>query len=153
VQALKLNVPPPILALLLGVAMWGVSSLEPHLAIATSFRWTAALVVALVGGTFDVLGLLAFRKSRTTIDPLRPQRASTFVTSGVYRITRNPMYVGLVFFLVAWAIFLGALWPFLGPVLFVPYVNRFQIEPEERALARLFGTDYSTYTARVRRWL
>ena len=152
-HALELKVPPPILALLLGVAMWGASSLEPHVAIAASYRWAAALVIALVGATFDVLGLLAFRKSRTTVDPLKPQRASTFVTSGVYRITRNPMYVGLVFFLVAWAVFLGALWPFLGPVLFVPYVNRFQIEPEERILARLFGADYSRYTAEVRRWL
>jgi protein-S-isoprenylcysteine O-methyltransferase Ste14 len=153
VRAFELKVPPPILALLLGVAMWGVSSLEPQLAIAAACRWTAALVIALVGGTFDVLGLLAFRKSSTTIDPLKPQRASTFVTSGVYRITRNPMYVGLVFVLVAWAVFLGALWPFLGPVLFVPYVNRFQIEPEERILASLFGEEYSRYTAQVRRWL
>ena len=152
-RAFELKVPPPILALLLGVAMWGASSLEPHLAIPASIRWTAALVLALVGGTFDVLGLLAFRKSRTTIDPLKPQRASTFVTSGVYRVTRNPMYVGLVFFLVAWAIFLGALWPFLGPLFFVPYVNRFQIEPEEKILARLFGADYASYTAKVRRWL
>jgi protein-S-isoprenylcysteine O-methyltransferase Ste14 len=152
-QALELKVPPPILALLLGVAMWSVSSLGPHLAIDAAYRWTAALVIALAGGTFDVLGLLAFRKSRTTIHPLKPHRTSTFVTSGVYRITRNPMYVGLVFLLVAWAVFLGALWPFLGPVLFVSFVNRFQIEPEERVLASLFGEEYRRYTARVRRWL
>ena len=152
-QALELKVPPPILALLLAAAMWGASSLEPRIAIADSFRWAAALVIALAGAAFDVLGLLAFRRSRTTIDPLKPQRASTFVTSGIYRVTRNPMYVGLLFFLVAWAVFLGALWPFAGPALFVPYVTRFQIEPEERILARLFGDDYSRYTTRVRRWL
>jgi protein-S-isoprenylcysteine O-methyltransferase Ste14 len=153
VPGLELKVPPPILALLLGVAMWGASSLEPQVAISACIRWTAALVLALVGAAFDVLGLLAFRKSRTTIDPLKPHRASTFVTSGVYQVTRNPMYVGLVFFLAGWAVYLGALWPFLGPVLFVPYVNRFQIEPEERILAKLFGEDYARYTARVPRWL
>jgi protein-S-isoprenylcysteine O-methyltransferase Ste14 len=152
-HSLELKIPPPIFAFLLGIAMWGASSLEPHLAIDATFRWTAAIVLALVGAMFDVLALLAFRKSRTTIDPLRPQRASTFVATGVYRVTRNPMYVGLAFFLVAWAVFLGALWPFVGPVLFVPYVNRFQIEPEERILAKLFGEDYSRYSAEVRRWL
>jgi protein-S-isoprenylcysteine O-methyltransferase Ste14 len=83
--------------------------------------------------------------------PLR--RAIALVATGVYQVTRNPMYVGLACMLVAWAIFLGAPWPFIGPVLFVLYVNRFQIEPEERILARLFGEPYASYTARVRRWL
>jgi protein-S-isoprenylcysteine O-methyltransferase Ste14 len=152
-KALELKVPPPLLALFLAAAMWGLSHLEPQLGISVPFRRAAALVIALAGGTFDLLGLLAFRKSRTTIDPLQPQRASAFVTSGVYRVTRNPMYVGLAFLLAAWAVFLGALWPFLGPALYVLYVNRFQIEPEERILARLFGDDYARYTARVRRWL
>ena len=102
---------------------------------------------------FDVLGLLAFRRSRTTVDPFKPHRASAFVASGVYQVTRNPMYVGLLFLLLGWAVFLGSLWPFLAPVLFVPFVNRFQIKPEEKALARLFGEGYATYTAKVPRWL
>jgi protein-S-isoprenylcysteine O-methyltransferase Ste14 len=71
----------------------------------------------------------------------------------VYQVTRNPMYVGLLFVLLGWAVFLGSPWPFLAPVLFVAFVNRFQIKPEEKALARLFGEDYATYAARVPRWL
>jgi protein-S-isoprenylcysteine O-methyltransferase Ste14 len=152
-KRLENKVPPPFVALLLAAAMWGVSSLEPHIALSVSFRWAAVLAMALVGGTFDVLALRAFRKSGTTINPLKPERATAFVASGVYRITRNPMYVGLACLLTAWAVFLSALWAFLGPVLFVLYVDRFQIRPEERALAKLFGGDYSRYTAEVRRWL
>ena len=98
-------------------------------------------------------GLLAFRASRTTINPLRPKRVSALVTVCVYRITRNPMYVGLCCILLAWAVHLAALPAFLGPPAFVLYVTRFQIVPEERALAELFGERYLEYAARVRRWL
>jgi protein-S-isoprenylcysteine O-methyltransferase Ste14 len=153
VTAIELKLPPPILALLLAAAMWSVSHFDPHFAMPVAVRRSVALLLALVGATFDVLGLLAFRRSRTTVDPFKPHRATAFVASGVYRVTRNPMYVGLLFLLLGWAVFLGSLWPFLAPVLFVPFVNRFQIKPEEKALARLFGEGYATYTSKVPRWL
>ena len=71
----------------------------------------------------------------------------------MYKVTRNPMYLGLAFLLLGWAVFLGSLWPFLAPVLFVPFVDRFQVRPEEKAMARLFGESYTAYTAQVPRWL
>ena len=85
----------------------------------------------------------------------RTQAASStsLVTSGVYRITRNPMYVGMTLFLSAWAIYLSALLPIFGPLVFVGYITRFQIQPEERALKTHFGEAYVDYAARVRRWL
>jgi protein-S-isoprenylcysteine O-methyltransferase Ste14 len=152
-RSLELKIPPPLLALLLAVLMWALSWLPPHFAIPGMARWALALGVALAGVSFTALGMLTFRRFRTTIDPTKPHKTSSFVTSGVYRITRNPMYVGVALVLVAWAAFLGAPWPFVGPVLFVLYVTRFQIEPEERILAGLFGEEYSAYLARVRRWL
>lgn len=152
-QALRLKLPPPFLALLLAPAMWGLASLPPALGMPGSVRWALAIAFAVAAAVFDVPALLAFRRSRTTVDPLRPHRAQTLVIGGVYQLSRNPMYVGLLLMLVAWAVFLDALWPFVAPVLFVFYVNRFQIEPEEKALAQLFGAEYSTYCARVPRWL
>jgi protein-S-isoprenylcysteine O-methyltransferase Ste14 len=152
-QSLELKVPPLLLALVLAVVMWGLRNLEPHLAIPGAARVAVALVIALVGGSFATLGVLAFRRSRTTVDPTRPHKASSFVTSGIYRVTRNPMYVGGALVLVAWAVFLGAPWTFVGPLFFVFYMTRFQIEPEERILAGLFGEEYSAYMNRVRRWL
>jgi len=74
------------------------------------------------------------------------------VTGGIYRFTRNPMYVGLLLVLVAWATFLSSLWTLVGPLAFVLYITRFQIKPEESALATLFGQPYADYRAKVRRW-
>ena len=84
---------------------------------------------------------------------MKPEGTSSLVTSGIYRFTRNPMYVGLLFVLIAWAVFLSTPWLVIGPFVFVLYMNRFQIEPEERVLFRLFGTAFATYKGAVRRWL
>jgi protein-S-isoprenylcysteine O-methyltransferase Ste14 len=119
----------------------------------SALRLGSAIAIALVGVAFSVAGVLAFRRARTTLDPTRPEQASSLVNSGVYRVTRNPMYVGLACVLVAWAVFLSSAWALLGPVAYVLYIGRFQIEPEERALATLFGSEYANYQARVRRWL
>jgi protein-S-isoprenylcysteine O-methyltransferase Ste14 len=150
---LELKIPPPVVALLVGVAMWFVAPLGPVLGLPESVRLWLALAIAGVGASFDMTGLITFVRRHTTINPLRPANASALVTSGIYRVTRNPMYVGLVCFLSAWAVWLGALWPWLGPVVFVLYSTRFQIRPEERVLTTLFGEAYTDYTARVRRWL
>ena len=133
--------------------MWFVASIGPALAVSPALRYAAAAVLVAAGLAFDLLGLLAFRASQTTINPLKPQRASALVTGSVYRITRNPMYVGMCILLSAWAVYLTALLPFAGPVIFVLYITRFQIQPEERVLSHLFGEQYAEYTTRVRRWL
>jgi protein-S-isoprenylcysteine O-methyltransferase Ste14 len=125
----------------------------PQFSIAPEVRYVAAAIFAVAGGAFDLLGLFAFRVSRTTFNPLRPERATALVTKGVYRVTRNPMYVGAVLLLLAWAVYLSALLPFVGPAIFVLYITRFQIQPEERILTRIFGAEFSDYAARVRRWL
>ncbi len=133
--------------------MWGASKLAPLLQVPSALRVAAAAAIALVGIGFSAAGVLAFRRARTTVNPTTPDKATSLVSSGVYRITRNPMYVGLSFVLVAWAVFLSSAWALLGPAAFVLYIGRFQIAPEERALAKLFGSEYAAYQARVRRWL
>jgi protein-S-isoprenylcysteine O-methyltransferase Ste14 len=150
---LELRIPPPVVALIVAAGMWMNAASGPSLELPLQLRLGVAIAIAAVGVTFDLLGLLAFRKARTTINPLKPQKTSALVTSGIYRISRNPMYVGLLCFLLAWAAFLAALWPLAGPILFVFYMNRLQIEPEERLLAQRFGEEFGTYAASVRRWL
>lgn len=152
-KALELKIPPPVVALLLALAMWALAALGPALPWPEGIRRAVALVLALVGASFDFMGLIAFLRRHTTINPLAPRKTTALVTTGVYRFTRNPMYVGLVMFLAAWAVWLGAAWPLLGPVVFVLYITRFQIQPEERVLTTLFGEAYTAYTRRVRRWL
>ena len=152
-NALELKVPPPMVALMTALGMWAVSRLTFVFELDAALRTAVAVVIALIGGAFDVAGIAAFRRAKTTLNPMKPEAASSLVTGGIYRVTRNPMYVGLLFLLVAWAAFLWAPWAILGPVLFVAYMNRFQIGPEERALIGAFGEEYARYKSAVRRWL
>ncbi|WP_028313044.1 methyltransferase family protein [Derxia gummosa] len=151
---LELRLPPPVVCLLVAAAMWfaarhPLGAPPPTLAAVAVLQWPCALAGALL----DLSALLGFRRARTTWHPHRPQAASALVTGGIYRVTRNPMYLGLALLLVAWALRLGQLLPWLGPPLFAAWITRFQIVPEERALAAKFGADWVAYRMRVRRWL
>lgn len=150
---LELKIPPPLVALVIAFGMWLMSHYVPIVPLAFAIRVALTIVIAAIGAAFSISGGTAFRKAKTTVNPMTPNKASSLVTSGVYRITRNPMYVGLLLALVAWAMLLDSLYLLLGPVLFVAYISRFQIAPEERILLGLFGDEYSSYMARVRRWL
>jgi protein-S-isoprenylcysteine O-methyltransferase Ste14 len=98
-------------------------------------------------------GMVAFRRAKTTVNPIKASAASSLVTRGVYEFTRNPMYLGLFLTLVAWAVFLASPLAVLWVAVYVAYINRFQITPEERVLSALFGGAYEAYKARVRRWV
>ena len=152
-DTLELKIPPPIVALVLGVAMWAVSRSMPSVVDGGQLRAWIAIAIALAGGGISLAGIIAFRRAKTTVNPLRPEQASSLVTGGIYRVTRNPMYVGLLLALLGWAIWLLNLWSALGPVAFIAYITRFQIKAEERALSSLFGEQYAAYAAKVRRWL
>jgi protein-S-isoprenylcysteine O-methyltransferase Ste14 len=152
-QDLELRVPPPLVTLFMAVCMWGLSFLGLTIAIPAGLRTVIALVSALTGVGIIVAGIAKFVEARTTVNPMHPDAATSLVTDGIFAFTRNPMYLGLLLLLVAWGIHLAAVWGFLGPVLFALYISRFQIQPEERALADRFGSAYADYTQRVGRWL
>jgi protein-S-isoprenylcysteine O-methyltransferase Ste14 len=137
----------------MGAAMWWLASLSTLLDVSAGVRIGVALAIASVGGLIAMGAGMRFRRAKTTIDPLKPQAASSLVTAGIFRYTRNPMYLGLLFLLVAWAVLLSSPFALLGPVAFVTYISRFQIVPEERVLATLFGAEYAAYQSEVRRWL
>ncbi|MEO8280563.1 MAG: isoprenylcysteine carboxylmethyltransferase family protein, partial [Ideonella sp.] len=121
--------------------------------ISSTIRLAISVAILVAGIGISVAGLLAFRRAKTTVNPTKPERASALVTTGIYRVTRNPMYLGLALVLIAWAVFLSSAWALLGVVGFALYMGRFQIAPEERALSRLFGSEFESYKASVRRWL
>ena len=152
-SSLELKIPPPAVAALIAALMWGIAHLGPTLAIDPQIRLVVALTLVAIGITCDLLGLIAFRRSKTTINPMKPGKSSALVTSGIYTLTRNPMYLGMVALLTAWAVYLGAAWSFVGPVLFILYINRFQIGPEEKIMQSKFGKEFADYVARVRRWI
>lgn len=152
-SALALKVPPPIAAAILAAAMWLISSGTVTLALPNMVRISLVVFFAIAGAGFSFAGAIALRQAKTTVNPTKPQNVSSLVVSGVYRITRNPMYVGLLLMLVAWCIFLSAPWAIAGPVAFFLYIGKFQIVPEEQVMSQKFGADYLAYKARVRRWL
>jgi protein-S-isoprenylcysteine O-methyltransferase Ste14 len=133
--------------------MWVAAWLAPALALELPWRVPLAIAIALLGGALDLIALGYFIRARTTINPLAPDKASSLVTGGIYRITRNPMYLGMAALLLAWAIYLANLAALAVLPLFVAYIDRFQIAPEERALRARFGEDFERYCLRVRRWL
>lgn len=146
---LQNRIPPPILTMALAL----VKGLAAGWPAPDAPRWVLAFAVFMLAGVFGFPALRAFRQARTTIDPVRIDRASALVTSGVYRWTRNPMYVSLGLLLSAWALFLGGVWVWAGPLALVLWLDRLQIRPEEAAMAQRFGADYAAYRGRVRRWL
>jgi protein-S-isoprenylcysteine O-methyltransferase Ste14 len=152
-KTLELKVPPLVLVLLTGAAMWLASSASPALAWHPPYRLAVATALGLAGIAVAALGVAAFRRARTTVDPTKPQRAKSLVRGSVYRLSRNPMYLGFLLALLGFAVFLGNLLALVFVPLFVLYMNRFQIAPEERVLAAMFGPEFVAYCREVRRWL
>lgn len=110
-------------------------------------------VFVLTGALIAVAGVVAFKRNKTTVNPFTPERSSSLVASGIYRYTRNPMYLGFFLALVGWAAFLSNLLALLLLPVFIVYMNRFQIQPEERALEQHFGAEFQTYMHQVPRWV
>lgn len=148
-----LKVPPVPLTIAFGLLMWLVSLALPDVNIPDSIRYVAAGLLAAVGTFFAVAGVYSFHRAKTTVNPRKPDATSALVTSGVYRCTRNPMYVGFFCALLAWGAYLSNLWALLLPVCYVAYMNLFQIQPEERVLEETFGKNYVLYKHTVRRWI
>jgi protein-S-isoprenylcysteine O-methyltransferase Ste14 len=152
-RTLELKIPPPAVALATAALMWLVSRATPSLGWVFPARAVAASGVAAIGVLTAISGVLALRRAQTTLNPMKPDSATSLVASGSYTVTRNPMYLGLLLALTGWAIFLSNALVFIFLPAFVLYMNRFQIEPEERTLASRFGQDFVAYKSRVRRWL
>jgi protein-S-isoprenylcysteine O-methyltransferase Ste14 len=152
-HALELKIPPPVVTLLVAGGMWRISRAAPLLELPGSIRAAVAGTLFIAGAIIGIAGVVSFRRAKTTVNPMKPESTSSLVNTGIYRYSRNPMYLGILFALVAWSVFLSSAWALTGPVAFVLYINRFQIAPEERVLLTMFGDAYSVYAAKVRRWL
>jgi len=129
------------------------SSFMPSFGFVLPRGWILAAGLAGVGVTVALLGVASFRRARTTVNPLQPTATSHLVMFGIYRRTRNPMYLGMLFVLLGWGVFLANALGLGLATLFIPLMNRLQIGPEERILATIFGRHFTTYQSNVRRWL
>jgi protein-S-isoprenylcysteine O-methyltransferase Ste14 len=150
---MRFKVPPVVLMLLIAVAMYLVAPWLPVIDASARVASLLAIAIFVAGALFAVLGVLEFRRAQTTVDPMNIDKASSLVTSGVYRISRNPMYVGFALVVLAVVVYLRSPVLLLGVALFVAYITRFQILPEEQFMRGKFGAQYESYMQQVRRWL
>lgn len=150
---LELKLPPVLLAVLCAAAMLAADRWLLMAELAVPEHKLLAVTTLAAGVAAALSGVIAFRRARTTVDPRYPEKAGALVSAGIYRYSRNPMYLGMLLALAGLAFYLANGAAFAVLPLFVVYLNRFQIVPEERAMQARFGEDFAAYRGRVRRWL
>ncbi len=150
---LELKIPPVAVFFIFAYLMWVSAHEVPYFDFDLPIKRPIALGVSALSGILAVASIASFIRAKTTVDPMNPVKAKSLVTSGVNRISRNPMYLSLLFVLLAWAIYLSNVAAFALIPFFVLYLTCFQIIPEERTLTSLFGSAYEEYCRRVRRWV
>ena len=145
--------PPPVVTAVFALLMWFVARAFPSLDVEVPARIPAAATILVVAVVIGIAAVLGFRRAKTTINPLKPEASSALVVRGIYRWTRNPMYLAMLLVLIGWACIVGNVAALVMLPLFMAYLNRFQIGPEERALQARFGREFEEYKRTVRRWL
>lgn len=145
--------PPPLIVLTVGALMWllAMAGLAPTPAF--SLRAPFAWLLMGTGIGIMILAAAQFTRHGTTVNPMQPERSESLVTDGIYRLTRNPMYLGDFFILLGWGLYLASFPALLASGLFVLWIDRVQIPSEESALVKRFGESYETYRRKVRRWI
>lgn len=152
-SSLELKIPPLAQVAVFAALMWLAARAVPALAFSFPGQLAAALLLAAAGALVAAAGVVAFHRARTTVDPRDPGRSTELVSAGIYRASRNPMYLGFLLALGGWGVFLGNALGLAALPLFVAAMNRLQIAPEERALRARFGEPFMRYERDVRRWL
>ena len=148
---MKTKIPPPIIALICII----LNYLSTYIINPIKFPNTEIIsgFIFLVGLFTAIFAILLFKKDKTTVNPLKPEETTTLVTTGIFSITRNPMYLGLFFLISSTVLFFGSWFGIIILIIFVWYINKFQIIPEEQTMEKLFGKKYNDYRQNVRRWI
>ena len=152
-SSLELRIPPDVVWVVVVGLMWLASRVNAGFGAAESLRRPLALMLVAIGTGLIVASRVALNRAGTTWHPTEPGRTTALVTSGVYRLSRNPTYLGMEIVLLGWAVVLASPAAVVVSALFVAYITRFQIRPEELVLSASLGQDYRDYSKRVRRWI
>lgn len=152
-SGLELKIPPDVVWVAVAALMWPASTVGRAVPITAPLRFGLAGALIAAGIALIVAARIMLDQAHTTWHPAEPGCTSSLVTRGVYSVSRNPTYVGMLLVLIGWAVVLASQLALAASALFVLYLNRFQIKPEERTLAALLGDDYCRYASRVRRWV
>ena len=146
-----LKIPPPLLVLVLVVSNY-FSSKTIDLILLPNQN-LISFIIFLFGMLILINPIFKFIKSRTTIDPIKFKKVNKLITSGIYKYSRNPMYLGLLMIVISTSIFYFNIFSITTPILFYFWINRFQIKREEIFLSEKFGKEYLLYMNKTRRWI
>jgi len=152
-KLLELKIPPLLLMVLLALLMWLSHLALPIMMLDRQLAIALLAFFSLSGAVIIITSAFAFRKAKTTVNPTKPETTSSLVNVGIFKVTRNPMYLGMASGLLGWACYLSNPTVLIFILLFILYMNRFQIKPEEEMLSQLFGQEYTQYCTEVRRWI
>lgn len=146
-------IPPPVILVFYLAIAFGIDLISPFDILLGNVRLLASFVLCGIGVLIAALGVMAFRKHQTTVNPHAIGEANALVTTGIYRFTRNPMYLGMLLILLGSVAWTQDLLAAIVVPAFIITLNRLQIRPEETALRNQFGAAYEAFTERVRRWI
>ena len=145
------KIPPPIITLICGLGIYFSRPLFPK------YNYISIDIIAasflLIGIIILITSVLSFKRQGTTVSPLQPEKASYLVVSGIFKYSRNPMYLGMLLILISMTIKFN----FVGGILiifaFIAFITKFQIIPEETVLEKLFGKEFIEYKKKTKRWI
>ncbi len=146
-----MKIPPPILVLILVVSSF-LSSKKIDV-IHIPHQTLVSILILLIGILILIIPVTNFIKYKTTIDPIEFKKVNKLVTSGIYKYSRNPMYLGLLLIVISSSILYLNIYSVSTPIFFYYWINRFQIQREEIFLTEKFGKEYLSYKTKTRRWI
>ncbi len=144
---------PPFIAAYVAIAVWLLHRFVPLYPFSFPGQRLLAAALIFAGLMLVIQSLKGFLKADTTFDPTELDAATTLVTDGLFRYSRNPIYLGMALILAGLGLAWGTIWIIPGIPAFCAILTRTQILPEERALEKIFGGEYLDYKRRVRRWI
>ena len=145
------KIPPPIVTLFFGLCIYLSRSYFPE--FSNSVLNLLSIISFVVGIFFFAAAVSSFKKQKTTVNPISIEKASSLVVSGIFKYSRNPMYLGMSFALLGLAFQFNLVGGLLLTSIFILFITTFQIKPEEVAMEKLFDQEWKNYTKNVRRWL
>ncbi len=148
---MKTKIPPPVVTLVSALLIFFSKELFPSYAF--DYQSMLSIGVFISGLMILVSAVSLFKKKETTVNPMSPEKASSLVVDGVFKYTRNPMYLGMSVVLLSISIQFNLIGGLLIVCLFVAYITVFQIIPEEEAMEENFGEEYLSFKKSTRRWI
>ena len=152
-KTLELKIPPVVTMIVVAMVMILLAQVFPEFTLTFSLKKELSIVIVIAGILVAMSGVWAFHNARTTLNPLLPSDTKSIVSYGIFKVSRNPMYLGFLISLIGLAVYLLNIIAFVSIFVFKIFMDELHIKPEEKVLQKKFGKAYSDYLDKVPRWI